>query len=155
MGEAEAPADDAAVAELRLDLGRRGGRRDVEVLGSTPEQEIAHATPDEVGLKARSCETAHNFLRVRVDLVDVDGRAVHPLTGCWLAFDGVVAHDCSLSAMRLEVSMSVMADKARLLISTTHRGNAATERRCRCLGHARASSSALRHATSRDRSPGR
>ena len=49
VGEAEAPADDPAVAEQLLDLVRMRRRADVEVLRPAVEQQVADAAADQVG----------------------------------------------------------------------------------------------------------
>ena len=74
--EAEATADDAAVAEERADVvGARAGR-DVEVLRAAVQEEIANAAADEVGLEAGALEPPHDLRRVGVDAVFVEGRVV-------------------------------------------------------------------------------
>ena len=56
--EAEAPPDDAAVAEQGPHVLRPGARRDVEVLRLAAEQQVAHAAADEVRLVARRARGA-------------------------------------------------------------------------------------------------
>jgi len=56
MGEAEPPADEPAVPEDLLDLVGTGVGGDVEVLGLTAEEQIAHPAADEVGKMTRLLE---------------------------------------------------------------------------------------------------
>ena len=76
MGEAEATTDDAAVAEERADVVGARVRRDVEVLRSTAEEQIADASADEIGLVAAALETADDLRGVGVDGVLFEGRVV-------------------------------------------------------------------------------
>ena len=48
VGEAEAAADDPAVAEELLDLVGMGRRPDIEVLGAAAEQEVPDAAADQI-----------------------------------------------------------------------------------------------------------
>jgi hypothetical protein len=52
VGEAEAAADQAAVAEQLLDLFGRGVGGHVEILGLAIDQQIAHRAADKVGAEA-------------------------------------------------------------------------------------------------------
>jgi hypothetical protein len=67
MREAEAPADQPAVAEQPLDGLGMGVRPDVEVLGLAPEEQIADAAPDQVRLVAGRRQAVENLERVRID----------------------------------------------------------------------------------------
>ena len=68
VGQPEAPADQAAVAEEPPErLGVRVGP-DVEVLGRAPEQQVADAAADEVGLVAGPRQPVEDLQRVRIDL---------------------------------------------------------------------------------------
>ena len=67
--QAEAASDDAAVAEQRLDLGRRGAGGDIEIFGTAAEQQIAHATADEICGKSAASESADDFCGVGIDLI--------------------------------------------------------------------------------------
>jgi len=69
VGEAEAPTDDPAVAEQPLDFVRVRARPDVEVLGTTMEEEIAYAAPYEVGLEAGAVELVEDAQGIRVDVL--------------------------------------------------------------------------------------
>ena len=68
MRQAEAPPDQAAIAELLLDLlGRRVGR-DVEVLRVAAEQQVAHGTADEIRLEPGVAQAIQHAQRVRADV---------------------------------------------------------------------------------------
>ena len=67
VGEAEAPADEAAVAEQVLDLLRVGRGRDVEILHRAVQQQVAHAAADQVRGVVVAREPAENLQRVLVD----------------------------------------------------------------------------------------
>ncbi len=67
MRQAEAPADHAAVAkEVAHFVGTRA-RRQVEVLGFSPEHQVAHPTTHEIGGVAVSVEAANHFRGIWVD----------------------------------------------------------------------------------------
>ena len=51
MRQAEAAADQAAIAEQRLDLLRGGVGGDIEILGLDPGQQVAHRTADQVAVE--------------------------------------------------------------------------------------------------------
>ena len=70
--QAEAPPDDAAVAEEGAHVLGAGARRDVEVLGLAAEQQVADAAADEVGLVAAALEPADDLGGVGVDAVVVE-----------------------------------------------------------------------------------
>ena len=67
VGEAEAAADDPAVAEEPADLRRVGVGADVEVLGLAPEEQVAHRPADQVGLEAGLVEAVEHLQDVGVD----------------------------------------------------------------------------------------
>ena len=66
--QAEAAADDAAVAEQALDLVRRRAGGDVEVLRLALEQEVAHAAADEVRRVIEAPQTLNDLCGVGIDL---------------------------------------------------------------------------------------
>ncbi len=68
--ESKAPANQARVAKDALDLARARVRRDVEVFGRSAKPEITHGAADQVGLITELPETANDFVRFDVDLVD-------------------------------------------------------------------------------------
>jgi len=51
MSQAETPAHQAAVAKQRFERFGMGVGGDIKILGLPPQQQIAHATPHQVGLK--------------------------------------------------------------------------------------------------------
>jgi len=61
MRKAEAPTNQAAVTEQRLDLFRRRARCDIEVLGVQLEHGIAHTAANEEGLVARLVQSVQNL----------------------------------------------------------------------------------------------
>ncbi len=67
MGQPETTADEAAVAEEPLDLAGYRVRRDVEVLGGPPQEQVADAPPDEVGGEAVFMEPVERAQGVRTD----------------------------------------------------------------------------------------
>jgi len=77
VGEAEAAADDPAVAEGAADLAGRGRGGDVEVLGLAAHQEVADAAPHQVGGVIEAGEAADDFHRVGVEVVLGDGLVDH------------------------------------------------------------------------------
>ena len=66
--QAEAPADDPAVLEERLDLVGMRRRADVEVLRAPAEQQVADAAADEIRDVAVLMEAIEDFERVGIDL---------------------------------------------------------------------------------------
>ena len=82
VGDAETASDQAGPGEDRLDLLRGGVGRDVEVLGSASEQEIAHASPHQVSLVPGAAQAVddgdgirrHRRLR-EIGMCDPDGLA--------------------------------------------------------------------------------
>ena len=74
--EAEAPADDAAVAEERAHVFGAGAGRDVEVLRASAEEEVADAAADEVRLEAAALEAANDLGGVGVDALFVEDDVV-------------------------------------------------------------------------------
>ena len=89
VGEAEAPADDAAVAEERADVLGAGARGDVEVLRLAAEEEVADAAADEVRLVAGSLEPPDDLGGVGVDAVLVERRVVADEAGAGVALERV------------------------------------------------------------------
>jgi hypothetical protein len=65
----ETAPDDPAVAEQPLHFVGMRARADVEVLGTTMEQEIAYAAPYEVGLEAGAVQFVEDAQGIRVDLL--------------------------------------------------------------------------------------
>ncbi len=61
VSEAKAPSDEAAVAEHRFHLLRRGVGGHVEVLGLPSEQQVANATAHQVGLVAALLQAVEHF----------------------------------------------------------------------------------------------
>jgi len=74
--ELEASADDAAVAEQRLDLARPRLGGDVEVLGQEAEQQVADAAADQVGLDAPPLQARQHADRIRVQGLAGDGNVL-------------------------------------------------------------------------------
>ena len=76
----EASADDTAVAKQRADVLGAGAGRDVVVLRCPPEQQVAHAPADEVGLKPAALQPSDDPRRIGVEptLREVDGVAHQP-----------------------------------------------------------------------------
>jgi hypothetical protein len=66
-GQPEPAADDPAVAEQGLHLVGRGAGGDVEVLRLLPEQEIAYAAADQVGLVTALGQLADDAIGIGVD----------------------------------------------------------------------------------------
>ena len=69
VGQAEAPADDAAVSEEPLDLLRRGAGDDVEVLRLEPEEQVPHAAADQVGRVIVAAQPLNDLRGVGIDLI--------------------------------------------------------------------------------------
>lgn len=67
--EAEAAADDPAVTEEALDVVRTRAGADVEVLGTTMEQQIAYAASDEIRLEAGRVQTVEDPEGIGVDVL--------------------------------------------------------------------------------------
>jgi len=61
MRKAEAATDKAAIAEQGANLVRMRIGGDVEVLGLTAKQQVAHAATHEITLKASGLETVKNL----------------------------------------------------------------------------------------------
>ncbi len=70
MGEFESPADDAGVAKGFADRFGCGRGRDIKVLGSTLEVEIANTPAHEIGLVSVGEEFLDDFDRVGVDVAE-------------------------------------------------------------------------------------
>jgi len=68
VGQAETAADEAAVAEQRLDLLRRRVGGDVEILGGLPEQQVTDAAADQVGLIAPLVQAIEHLEGILADL---------------------------------------------------------------------------------------
>jgi hypothetical protein len=66
--EAEAAADDPAVAKELSDLVGMRGRADVEVLGTPAEQQIAHAAAHQIRDVIVLVEAVQNLERVRINV---------------------------------------------------------------------------------------
>jgi hypothetical protein len=67
VDQAEAPADDARVAEQLANLLGAGARRDIEVLGAPIEKQIAHTATHEVSLVPVTHEAPENLLDVGIE----------------------------------------------------------------------------------------
>ena len=73
VGQAEAPSDDAAVAEELSDfVGARGGG-DVEILGRPLQQQVAHPSADDVGRMAEPAQPLEDLGGLGVDQIEGDG----------------------------------------------------------------------------------
>ncbi len=64
----KAAADDPAVPKQLLDLVGMGGRADVEVFGSPPDEQVANTSADQVRRVVGLAESIEHFERVRVDV---------------------------------------------------------------------------------------
>src|SRR6185312_8744170 len=102
VGEAEAAADDAAVAEERADVLGARARRDVEVFGPAAEQEIADAAAYEIGLKAVSLEAAYDLGGVGIDRGLVQKRVVPNEAGAFVALGDALSVSVSFFVARLD-----------------------------------------------------
>mgnify|MGYP000884841574 CR=1 FL=1 len=71
--QAEAPPDQAAVAEELLDLFGRGAGGDVEILGLASEQQVAHRAAHQIRLEARLVEPIQHPQRARTDVLAGNG----------------------------------------------------------------------------------
>ena len=69
MGQPEPAADDPAIPKEPLDLVRMGGRADVEILGLSPEQQIADASAHEVREVVVLVQPVQHSERVGIDLL--------------------------------------------------------------------------------------
>src|SRR5262249_42422621 len=72
VGKPKAAADDPAVSEELLDLGRVRGRADVEILRTASEEKIAHAAADEIRDVLGLTQPVQDFERIRVDVATRD-----------------------------------------------------------------------------------
>src|SRR5690606_718806 len=72
VGQAEAAADQAAVAEQLLDLLRRGVGGHVEILGMHPQQQVADRAADQVGAKAGLAQPVEHAQCVGTDVLSRD-----------------------------------------------------------------------------------
>ena len=79
--QAEAAADDAAVAKQPPDLVGRGAGGDVEVLGLAAEQQVAHAAADQVGGVIEAAQPQDHLGGVGVDLIRNDLHEMRVSTG--------------------------------------------------------------------------
>ena len=70
--EAEAPADDPAVAKELLDLMRVRRRADVEILRPAAEQQVAHAAADQIGDVVVLVQPVQDFESVGIDVAARD-----------------------------------------------------------------------------------
>jgi len=73
VGQAEAAANQAAVAEQRLDLLRRCVGGNVEILWRSPEQNIPDTSADQVGIIATLVQAIEHLERILADLFARDG----------------------------------------------------------------------------------
>jgi len=69
MGQSEAAAYETAVAKKPLDLAGRRICRNVEILGDSPQKQVADATSRQVGDEAVVMEPVERAQRVRADLL--------------------------------------------------------------------------------------
>ena len=72
MHDTKAPADDEGTAKQLLDLLGCGIGGHIEILGLETEQQIAHRTTDDVGLKPRLLERAHHIHSAPIDQLQID-----------------------------------------------------------------------------------
>ena len=72
MGETEAAPDEEAVAEHPLDLVRRRVRAHVEVLGRTPQQQVAHPSAHKIRRVAAVRKPIEHPQRIGVDVPSGD-----------------------------------------------------------------------------------
>jgi hypothetical protein len=86
--QAEAPPDDARVAEQALHVFRPRAGRDVEIFGGTPEQKVPHATAYEVRLVTVANEPTHDFRGVRIELARIQVASVTTRPAGNVALDG-------------------------------------------------------------------
>ena len=70
--EAEAPADDPAVAKELLDLVGMRRCPDVEILGAPTDEQIANAAADEIGDVVELPQPVENFEGVGIDVAPRD-----------------------------------------------------------------------------------
>ena len=98
MDDAKTPADDEGAAKQRLDLLGCCVGGDIEIFRPQANQEVAHRTTDDVGLKAGLLEDMNHIHRALVDQLDVDAMVLeldvmalakwrfgNTLGGCWYA----------------------------------------------------------------------
>ena len=85
--EAEAAADDAAVAEEGAHVLGARARRDVEVLRLAAEEQVADAAADEIRLEPGALEAAHDLGGVGVDALFDERRVVALEAGAGVAFE--------------------------------------------------------------------
>jgi hypothetical protein len=67
--ESEPATDDPAVAEESLDVVRMSARADVEVLGTTMQQQIAYAAPHEIRLEVGCVEAIQDAEGIGIDVL--------------------------------------------------------------------------------------
>ena len=72
VDDAKATADDKSTAEQLLDLLGRGVGGDVKVLGAQPDQQVAHRTAHDVGLKTRVFQGTNHIHGLVIDQTDVN-----------------------------------------------------------------------------------
>ncbi len=73
MRQAEAAADQAAVAELLAHLLGRGVGGHVEILGVAADQQVPHGAADQIGLETGVPQAVEHAQRVRADVLARDG----------------------------------------------------------------------------------
>ena len=73
MRQAEAAADQAAVAELLAHLLGRGVGGHVEILGVAADQQVSHGAADQIGLETGVPQAVEHAQRVRADVLARDG----------------------------------------------------------------------------------
>ena len=83
MREAEAPADDPAVAKELLDLVRMRRRADVEILRPAVQQQVADAAADQIRDVVVLVQPVKDFERAGIDVAA--GDACAPNEGRWSA----------------------------------------------------------------------
>ncbi len=71
--QAEAAADQPAVAEQLLDLLRRGVGGHVEILGPPPHQQVADGAADQVGTEPGLAQAVEHTQRIGTDVLARDG----------------------------------------------------------------------------------
>ena len=72
VSQTESASDDPAVPEQLLDLVGMGRRADVKILGAAAEQQVAHASADEVSDVIELPEAIENFEGIGVDIAARD-----------------------------------------------------------------------------------
>ena len=72
VDDSKAPADDAGVAKQGIHFLGGGIGGDVEVLGVTPQEQVANRAADKVGLMPLAAQARHDLERVVADVLARD-----------------------------------------------------------------------------------